>query len=181
MAFGAEESGLLGSTAFAARPSIPLRNIAAVLNVDGVNVLGPTRDIGALGLDQSSLGRDFARAAAAEKLAVSTNDDALLKGYFFRSDHFPLVRMGVPALSLQAGVDFVDQASDFGRKQQEDYNARRYHQPSDQVRPGFRYDGAEQAMRVIIRVALAVAESPGQPVWDAESEFREAGAKRVGR
>ena len=181
MAFGAEESGLLGSTAFAARPSIPLRNIAAVLNVDGLNLLGRTRDIAALGLDQSSLGRDFARAAAAEKLIVSTNDDALLKGYFFRSDHFPLVRVGVPALSLQAGNDFVGQPADFGRRQEEEHNARRYHQPADEVLASFRYDGAEQAMRVVLRVALAVAEAPAQPVWSAESEFREAGAKRTGR
>ena len=181
MAFGAEESGLLGSTAFAARPSIPLRNIAAVLNVDGVNLFGRTRDIAALGLDQSSLGRDFERAAAAEKLTVSTNEDALLKGYFFRSDHFPLVRAGVPALSLQGGNDFVGQPADFGRKQEEEYNAKRYHQPSDEVLPSFRYDGAEQAMRVILRVALAAAEAPAQPTWNAESEFREAGARRIGR
>lgn len=181
MAFGAEESGLLGSTAFAARPSIPLRHVAAVLNVDGVNVLGRTRDIAALGLDQSSLGRDFARAAAAETLTVSTNADALLKGYFFRSDHFPLVRVGVPALSLQGGTSFVGQPEDFGRKQEEEYNARRYHQPADEVLPTFRYDGAEQAMRVVLRVALAVADAPAQPTWSPESEFREAGAKRIGR
>lgn len=181
MAFGAEESGLLGSTAFAARPSIPLRHVAAVLNVDGVNVLGRTRDIAALGLDQSSLGRDFARAAAAEKLTVSTNADALLKGYFFRSDHFPLVRVGVPALSLQGGTSFVGQPEDFGRKQEEEYNARRYHQPADEVLPTFRYDGAAQAMRVVLRVALAVADAPAQPSWSPESEFRDAGAKRIGR
>lgn len=181
MAFGAEESGLLGSTAFAARPSIPLRNVAAVLNVDGVNLSGRTRDIAALGLDQSSLGRDFERAAAAEKLTVSTNEDALLKGYFFRSDHFPLVRAGVPALSLQGGNDFVGQPADFGRKQEEEYNAKRYHQPSDEILPSFRYDGAEQAMRVILRVALAAAEAPAQPTWNAGSEFREAGARRIGR
>ena len=179
MAFGAEESGLLGSTAFAARPSIPLRNIAAVLNVDVINVLGRTRDIAALGLDQSSLGRDFSRAAAAERLTVSTNDDALLKGYFFRSDHFPLVRAGVPALSLQPGTDFVAQPESFGRRQEEEYNARRYHQPADEVLPSFRYDGAEQVMRVILRVALAVAEAPGQPTWSAQSEFREAGTTRI--
>ncbi|HEU4828978.1 MAG TPA: M20/M25/M40 family metallo-hydrolase [Gemmatimonadales bacterium] len=179
MGFGAEESGLLGSTAFAARPSIPLRNIAAVLNVDGVNVLGPTRDIAALGLDQSSLGRTFAQAAAAEKLRVSTNEDALLKGYFFRSDHFPFVRAGVPALSLQAGNDFVGRPADFGQKQEAEYNANRYHQPSDEVMPGFRYEGAEQAMRVILRVALAVAEAPAQPTWSEGSEFREAGEKRI--
>jgi Zn-dependent M28 family amino/carboxypeptidase len=179
--FGAEESGLLGSIAYASRPTVPLRNLAAVLNVDVVNVLGRTRDIAALGLDQSSLGRDFARAAAAEKLRISTNEDALLKGYFFRSDHFPFVRAGVPALAIESGSEFVGQPDDFGRKQQEDYSAKRYHQPADEVLPSFRYDGAEQAMRVVLRVALAVANAPAQPAWSPQSEFREAGAKRTGR
>lgn len=178
MAFGAEESGLLGSTAYAARPSVPLGSIAAMLNVDGFNVAGPTRDISALGLDQSSLGEVFEAAAAAEGLEVSINQDALLKGYFFRSDHFPLVRAGVPALSLQDGTDFVGQPADFAKRMEEDYNARRYHQPADEVLPTFRYDGAEQAMRVIIRTALAVADAPQQPVWAERSEFREAGERR---
>ncbi|MGE5926175.1 MAG: M28 family peptidase [Gemmatimonadota bacterium] len=179
--FGAEESGLLGSTAFAARPTLALRNLAAVLNTDVVNVLGRTRDISALGIDQSSLGRDFTRAAEAEGLRISIDEDALLRGSFFRSDHFPFVRAGVPALSLQSGGIFADRPADFGRRQEEDYTANRYHQPADEVLPFFRYDGAEQAMRVIVRLAVAVAAAPGQPTWSATSEFREAGARRLGR
>ncbi len=181
MAFGAEESGLLGSTAYAARPSIPLRNIAAVINVDVVNVLGRTRDIGALGVDQSSLGTLFTRAAAAEGLTVSENPDAALKGYFFRSDHFPFVRAGVPALSMQGGTAFVGQPKDFAERAEKEYTELRYHQAADNVLPTFRYDGAEQVMRVIIRTALAAAEAAAQPTWSRTSEFREAGEARLRR
>jgi Zn-dependent M28 family amino/carboxypeptidase len=179
--FGAEEAGLLGSTAFAARPTLALRDLAAVLNTDVVNVLGRTRDIAALGVDQSSLGRDFTRAAAAERLQVSTDEDALLRGSFFRSDHFPFVRAGVPALSLQSGGMFVGQPADFGRRQEEEYTANRYHQPADEVLRSFRYDGAEQAMRVVVRLAVMVGNAPNQPTWSATSEFRQAGDQRLRR
>jgi Zn-dependent M28 family amino/carboxypeptidase len=179
MGFGAEESGLLGSTAYAARPTIPLRRIAALINVDGVNLAGRTRDVSALGTEHSTLGTTFTRAAAAEGLVVSISEEALLKGYFFRSDHFPFVRAGIPALSLQGSTDYIGKPADFARKQEEEYNATRYHQPSDELLPSFRYDGAEQVMRVVIRVALAAANAPTQPTWARTSEFREAGARRL--
>ncbi|HLS47878.1 MAG TPA: M28 family peptidase [Gemmatimonadales bacterium] len=179
MAFGAEESGLLGSTAYATRPTIALPNLAAVLNIDVVNLSGRTRDVSALGVDQSSLGEVFTRAARAESLEVSVSEDALLKGYFFRSDHFPFVRAGVPSLSLQSGTSFVGQPDGYAREQEDDYNANRYHQPADEVLPSFKYEGAEQVMRVVIRTALAAASAPSQPTWSEGSEFREAGLERV--
>ncbi len=179
MAFAAEESGLLGSTAFAERPSIPLQRLAAVLNVDVMNLSGRTRDASALGVDQSSLGGDFTRAAAAEGLRVTTNKDALIKGSFFRSDHFPFAKAGVPALSVENGLDFVGHAPEWGQAQADDYVAHRYHQPSDEVLPSFNYDGAVQQIRVVLRTAMAVAAAPGQPSWNAGSEFRAAGEARL--
>ncbi|HJP58027.1 MAG TPA: M28 family peptidase [Gemmatimonadales bacterium] len=179
MAFAAEESGLLGSTAYAASPTIPLRRIAAVLNLDVMNLAGRTRDVAALGVDQSSLGRVFTAAAAAEGLRVSENEEALIKGSFFRSDHFPFARAGVPALSLESGTDFVGRPAGWGREQAEDYTAHRYHQPSDEILPSFNYEGAVQQARVIVRTAAAVAAAPAQPVWNPSSEFRAAGEARL--
>ena len=179
MGFAAEESGLLGATAYAAEPSIPLSRIAAVLNMDVMNLYGRTRDIAALGVDQSSLGKVFAAAAAAENLRVTVNQDALIRGSFFRSDHFPLARAGVPALSLESGSDFVGKPKGWGEEQSKEYNESRYHQPSDELLPWFTYDGAVQQVRVIVRTAVAAADSPRQPVWTAGSEFREAGERRV--
>ena len=179
MAFAAEESGLLGSTAYAARPTIPLKQIAAVLNMDVMNLYGRTRDIAALGVDQSSLGRLFTAAAKQEALRVTTNQDALIKGSFFRSDHFPFARAGVPALSLESGLDFVGKPEGWGKEKQQEYTDQRYHQPGDQLLPWYSYDGAVQQLRVIVRTAVAAAEAPGQPVWAAGSEFRAAGEARV--
>jgi Zn-dependent M28 family amino/carboxypeptidase len=178
--FAAEESGLLGSTAYAARPSIPLARIAAVLNMDVMNLYGRTRDISALGVDQSSLGKLFTTAAAAENLRVTVNEDALVRGSFFRSDHFPLARAGVPALSLEGGTDFVGKPKGWGEEQSKEYTDKRYHQPGDELLPWFTYDGVLQQLRVVLRTAVAVADAPRQPVWSAGSEFREAGERRSG-
>jgi Zn-dependent M28 family amino/carboxypeptidase len=179
MAFAAEESGLLGSEAFAERPTLPLRSLAAVLNMDVMNLYGRTRDIAALGLDQSSLGRVFTRAAAAESLKVTSDSLALIQGSFFRSDHFPFAKAGVPALSLESGHSFVGRPEGWGEQQQREYTAKRYHQPQDELLGWFTMDGAIQQVRVILRAALAVADAPGQPTWNSGSEFRAAGADRL--
>ncbi|HXI21131.1 MAG TPA: M20/M25/M40 family metallo-hydrolase [Gemmatimonadales bacterium] len=178
MAFGAEESGLLGSQAFAERPTVPLKDLAAVLNMDVMNLYGRTRDISALGLDQSSLGRVFELSARAEGLRVVEDSTSLIQGSFFRSDHFPFAKAGVPALSLESGHDFEGRPPGWGEEQQKEYTAHRYHQPQDEILPWFTMDGAVQQIRVILRTALAVADAPTQPAWNPSSEFRAAGEAR---
>jgi Zn-dependent M28 family amino/carboxypeptidase len=177
--FTAEEAGLLGSQALVAKPTIPLRLIAAILNLDVMNLYGRTRDVSALGLDQSSLGAVFTRAAAAEGLKVTINHDALLRGSYFRSDHFPFAKAGVPGTSIENGDQYIGQPPDYGSRKKNEYTEKRYHQPSDQVLPWFTYDGASQQLRVIVRTAVAVANAPVQPTWNRSSEFRQAGEERV--
>lgn len=179
MAFSAEESGLLGSQAYATRPTVPLKRLAGMLNMDVMNLYGRTRDVSALGVDQSSLGRIFAAAAAAEGLKVTVDSGSLIRGSFFRSDHFPFARVGVPALSLESGHDFMGHPAGWGEARQAEYTDRRYHQPQDELLPWFTMDGAVQQMKVILRTALAVANSPAQPTWSEGSEFRAAGEARL--
>ena len=176
--FTAEESGLLGSQALVAKPTLPLSRIAAILNLDVMNLYGRTRDVSALGLDQSSLGPVFRGAAAAENLQVSINKDALLHGSYFRSDHFPFARAGVPGTSIQNGEQYIGKPKDYGHEKKAEYTEKRYHQPSDEILPWFTYDGAVQQLRVILRTAVAVGNAPTQPNWNRTSEFREAGEKR---
>lgn len=177
--FAAEESGLIGSQALADHPPVPLRDVATILNLDVMNLYGRTTDVSALGLDQSSLGKVFTAAAAAEGLKVSTNQEALLTGSYFRSDHFSLARVGVPGTSIENGSSYVGRPEGWGREQKEKYTAERYHQPSDQMQSWFTYGGVVQQLRVTVRTALAVADAPSQPVWSRTSEFREAGERRV--
>lgn len=166
----AEESGLLGSEAYVQRPLLPLAQTAAVLNLDLTNVRGATRTIGALGRDRSTLGPVIAAAAQAEGLTVESKPD--IRGAFFRSDHFPFARAGVPALSIFPGDDFVGRAPGWGEEQENIYNQQRYHQPSDAYQPTFRYDGMAQQVRITVRVAQAIANDPAMPRWLPSSEFQ---------
>ncbi len=166
----AEESGLLGSEAYVQHPLLPLAQTAAVLNLDVANVRGVTRGIGALGMDRSTLGPVFESAARAEGLTVESQPD--IRGSFFRSDHFPFARSGVPALSIRPGVDFVGRPNGWGQEQENIYNEQRYHQPSDEYQPTFRYAGMAQEVRVTVRTARAIANAPGMPRWLPSSELQ---------
>jgi len=166
----AEESGLLGSEAYVQRPLVPLGQTAAVLNLDVTNVRGATRDIGALGVDRSTLGPVFEAAARAESLIVESQPD--VRGSFFRSDHFPFARSGVPALSIKRGVDFGGRPKEWGVEQENVFNQERYHPPSDEYKPTFRFDGMAQQVRVTVRAARAIANSPSMPRWLPSSEFQ---------
>src|SRR5437879_2812449 len=173
----AEESGLLGSEAYTRDPLVPLEQTAAVINLDVTNVRGATRDIDALGVDRSTPGAVFDAAARAESLAVVHEPD--VRGSFYRSDHFPFSKAGVPALSIQPGRDFVGRPAGWGEQQAELYGRERYHQPGDEYQPTFTYAGMAQEVRVAMRVALAVANAPGMPRWLPNSEFqRPAGRAR---
>jgi Zn-dependent M28 family amino/carboxypeptidase len=179
VSFTGEEKGLLGSAALAQRPPIPLSRVAAILNLDVANLYSPTRDISVLGGDQSSLGAVFERAARAEGLRVTPDESALVRGAFFRSDHFPLARAGVPGLSFEIGDDAVGHPAGWMEEQKTIYNRERYHQPADEILPWYTAGGALQQVRVLARAAILIADAPAQPAWNATSEFRQAGETRV--
>lgn len=181
VAFTGEEKGLLGAQAFATRPPVPLARVAAMINVDVTNVYTATADVSALGLDQSTLGTLFHQAARAERLRVSEDSSSLLRGSFFRSDHFPLVKAGVPALSLEMGSEAVGRPAGWLRQHLDAYNRERYHQVDDEILPWFDLAGTMQQARVVIRVALAAGNGAQRPAWNRNSEFRAAGdALRAG-
>jgi Zn-dependent M28 family amino/carboxypeptidase len=176
--FTGEEKGLIGSSALAARPPIPLSRVAAILNLDEANLFAPTRDISALGLDQSSLAGVFERAARAEGLRVTVDSQGMVQGSFFRSDHFPMARAGVPGVSIEIGDDAVGHPTGWMKEQKASYNADRYHQPADEILPWYTVEGALQQGRVVARMALMVGNAATQPTWNASSEFRQAGETR---
>jgi Zn-dependent M28 family amino/carboxypeptidase len=172
----AEESGLLGSEAYVLDPLVPLDQTAAVVNIDVANVRGATRDIDALGIDRSTLGPVFQAAAGAESLSVVHRPD--VRGAFYRSDHFPFAKAGVPALSILPGVDFVGRPAGWGREEEERYVRERYHQPSDEYRASFTYEGMAQEVRVALRVTLVVADAPALPQWLPSAEFQRSSTTR---
>lgn len=175
----AEESGLLGAEWYARHPLVPLSRTAAALNLDGANLEGRTRDLVPLGADRSELGETVREAAGAEGLALRP-DPHPEQGMFFRQDHFPLARAGVPALALDHGLDYLDRPAGWGEEWYGEFVSRHYHQPSDAFREGLDYGGAVQQGRVLLRTALAVASAARMPEWSPGAEFGRRGEERVG-
>ncbi|HET6230591.1 MAG TPA: M28 family peptidase [Longimicrobiaceae bacterium] len=170
MSTTAEESGLLGSEWYARNPLFPLATTAAMLNVDGANLFGRTHDVGPLGADRSDLGDVVSQAAADEGMHVAPEAHPE-QGMFFRQDHFPLARAGVPALAMDHGMDYEGRPRGWGEQQHADFVANHYHQPSDAYRDDFDYSGALQQARILLRTAVAVASADELPQWSPGAEF----------
>jgi Zn-dependent M28 family amino/carboxypeptidase len=166
----AEESGLLGSEYFAAHPPLPIGQVAANINIDGVNYLGRTTDIVMLGSERSSLGTAFATLAKARGRVVG-EDTHPERGYFFRSDHFPLAKAGVPALSLSEPKSFEGPDAAALLAKQEAYNDKDYHQPSDEFDPSWDFSGAADDLKLLTAVAWQVAAAPAMPTYNDGDQF----------
>ncbi|MEX0907819.1 MAG: M28 family peptidase [Gemmatimonadota bacterium] len=160
----AEEAGMLGATWYTRQPLIPLARTVAALNVDGANVWGETDDVAAVGLERSTLGSAFERQAAALGLRVE-GERSPAQGFYFRSDHFPFARAGVPALYLDHGTAFRGRSAAWGDSVLTRYQTRRYHSPSDDFDPAFDLAGAAQQGRQAFLVGYDVASSPEPPRW----------------
>ncbi len=167
----AEESGLLGAQHYALHPAVPLSRTLAVLNLDGLNIFGPTRDLSPLGAERSTLWQVLEQAARAERMTLSP-DPMPEQGSFYRSDHFPLARAGVPAASLDSGLLFVDRPPEWGRQVADRYIAQHYHQPSDEAGPELDCRGMAQVARVALRAGLALSGSDAWPDWNSGQEFQ---------
>ena len=172
----AEESGLLGSEYFASHPPLPMDRLAANINVDGANYLGRTKDIVMLGSDRSSLGTMFAELAKARGRIVG-EDTHPERGYFFRSDHFPFAKAGVPALSLSEPKQFEGPNAAALLAQQEAYNGKDYHQPSDEYHSSWDFSGAAEDMKLLTALAWQVAAAPVMPTYTDGDQFAQARKK----
>jgi Zn-dependent M28 family amino/carboxypeptidase len=169
----AEESGLLGAEFFAQHPTIPIDQVVANINVDGINYLGPTRDIVLLGADRSTLG-PMAETLAKERGRVIGADQHPERGYFFRSDHFPLAKAGVPALSISEPREFTGPDADALKKKQEAYNETDYHQPSDEYDASWNFAGAVEDLKLLAQLAWRVAADPQMPRYNEGDQFANA-------
>lgn len=171
LATTAEEQGLLGSRYYTEFPLWPLDETLANINVDNnLPMWGRTRDVMVIGFGASELD-DYLRDAAAEQQQTLTPDREPEKGYYYRSDHFNFAKVGVPALSVNDGVDYVGKPPGFGEQKQAEYTARDYHAPSDHVQPGWELSGFAEQAKLLMAVGYRVAHAPRFPEWKPESEF----------
>ncbi len=171
LAVAAEEQGLLGSKHFAENPTVPLNKVVAGLNMDGLNYYGATKDLEVVGFGFSELDSYLERAASNEGryLVPDQNPE---KGYYFRSDHFELAKFGVPMIYPGAGIDHLTLGKEYGQKKADDYVKNDYHQPSDEVKDDWVFDGAISDLRLFYDVGLMIANSGDWPNWVEGNHFR---------
>jgi Zn-dependent M28 family amino/carboxypeptidase len=165
----AEEAGLLGAEYYASHPLRPLETTVANINFDAL-LPGPVDpNIVIIGFGKGDAQDWLARAAAAKGRTLIP-DPAPQAGAFYRSDHFPLARRGVPVLFPSAGFTGASEAS-------KDYVRNRYHQPSDEWDPSWRFDGAAEDLQLAFQVAREFADTRAWPSWARGSEFAAERAK----
>ena len=179
MAVTAEEKGLLGSEYYGANPVYPLSKTVVNLNMDGLPLGGPSRDVVVVGAGKGTIEDDLAKAAADQGRAIAL-DPVPEAGHYYRSDHFPFAKRGVPALHAGAGEDLIKGGREAGASERKDYIVNRYHQPADEWKPDWDYSGAIQDLNLLYTLGHDLANSKLWPEWKPGAEFkaiRDASAK----
>jgi Zn-dependent M28 family amino/carboxypeptidase len=167
-----EESGLPGSKYYVAHPTFPLDKIAGVVNLDAMSVAGRSHDLVITGKGNSEL-EDMLKVYADQQGRVLTPESNTAAGYYFRSDHFNFAKAGVPALYAKGGNDLVEGGVAAGKIASEEY-AKRYHQPSDEVHDGWRYDGIVEDLDALHGVGRDLASGDRWPNWYEGNPFKAA-------
>jgi Zn-dependent M28 family amino/carboxypeptidase len=168
-----EEKGLLGSTYYATHPLYPLAKTVADLNVDAWIPDGRQKNFTIRGTAKLDLVNDVVAAGKAQG-RYFTPDPHPETGGFYRSDHFPFAKVGVPAISLSAGLDLVNGGTARGEAIAQAYNKNNYHQPSDEWHADWDWSGVAENAELLHQVGLKLANSRYWPNWSADSEFRAA-------
>ena len=167
----AEEKGLLGSEYYASKPLYPTGQTVAVINMDALDPGGRAKNFTTSGSAKSDLlDRLIADGKAAGMKYVT--DPHPESGGFFRSDHFPFAKRGVPALSFGSGNDLVDGGIAAGEAEGKKYVTERYHQPADEFEASWTFAGVVHDMQILYKVGSDLANSDAWPNWAADSEFR---------
>ncbi len=173
----AEEQGLLGAEYYSLHPLVPLRKTVANVNIDGVNFFGKTSDFSALGAERSSIAAVIDEAAKERNLTVE-GDTRPEQGFFFRSDHFPFARVGVPSISLRHGDNFVTPLKGEPEAFFKDYTAKYYHQASDEYKEWWDISAMIQEAELALAIGVKLANSPAMPRFKDSDEFSAADKQR---
>ena len=171
--FTAEESGLLGSEYYAANPIYPLEKTVGGFNMDSANVYGRTAGFRVVGYGQSDFDDRMATVVQAQGRVVEPDGNPASGGYF-RSDHFPLAKRGVPMAYAASGGEFRDEPIAARNAARSDYTSRRYHQADDEWSADWDYAGQIEDLNVYLTVGRDLANSRVWPQWKPGSEFAPA-------
>ena len=174
-----EESGLLGSLYYTKHPVFPMDKTVADINMDAMDVIGPTKNLQIIGNGQSQL-EDMLKAALKKQGRYASPDATPQNGFYYRSDHFSFAKAGVPALMTQTGNDKVEGGTAAGKAALDDYTAHRYHTPLDNFDPKWDFRGVAEDTQALYEVGRELSLSDQWPKWNKDSEFRARREKMMG-
>ena len=172
IALTAEEQGLLGSAYYAAHPIFPLAQTIGGLNMDGLNYFGPTNDVTVVGYGMSELDGYLAKNAKAQGRILKP-DPVPQNGYYYRSDHFELAKLGVPMLYPNIGLDHKEKGIEYGTLKEDEYTANHYHGPSDEYDSSWKLNGAVEDLQLYFLTGNDIVNSSDWPEWGDDTEFKE--------
>lgn len=172
-AVGGEEQGLLGSKFFAENPTLEPGKMAAVINMDGTNIIGRTHDVNVIGYGKSNLDK-LVQAVAKTQKRIVTPDHFPDRGYYYRSDQFSLAKIGVPGVYLHSGIEAVGKPAGWGKQKLDEWVEKTYHQPSDEYSEDWNLTGAIEDTRLLYEVGKRVANQVEMPAWTEGDEFEAA-------
>jgi Zn-dependent M28 family amino/carboxypeptidase len=165
----AEEKGLLGSEYYAAHPLYPLETTVANINMDSLGLFGRTRDFVTFGANTVV---DEIAATGAKRGRTLSPDPRPEAGSFFRSDHFPLSKAGVPAVSFKPGEDLLKGGKEKGAALREEFTAKKYHQQKDEWSDTMDFTGIAEDVTLLYEVGRSLATTARWPEWKEGSEFK---------
>jgi Zn-dependent M28 family amino/carboxypeptidase len=166
----AEEQGLLGSEFLGKHPPISAGRISLDLNYDDLPPLGAPEEVEVSGAERTTFYRTV--EATAKDFRLTIRPDAHPEaGHFYRSDHFSLARVGIPAFSVNEGVKYKGHDEAWGLKQDQEYNEKHYHQPSDEYHPDMDFTGDATMARFGFVLGWQAASLPQVVGWEKGDEF----------
>jgi len=169
----AEEQGLLGSQFLGMHPPVPAGEIALDLNYDMLLPIGVPRSVNLGGAERLDFWPTVERVAKGFDLALEP-DPMPSAGHYYRSDHFSLARVGIPAFSVDQGELFEGHDEAWGRAQDEDYVDHHYHQPSDEYRADWDFRGNAKLARFGFVLGWLASAQPKAVEWLPGDEFERA-------
>ena len=173
LAVTAEEKGLLGTEYYAANPLRPLATTAGVINMDGPFAAAASRDFSISGSAKLDLLTMLTEVAGTQGRRYSP-DAKPEAGSFYRSDHFPFAKRGVPALSYSGGRDLVVGGTARGKELADAYTRDKYHQPADEYDPNWDKSSVQSDLTILYTLGRRLADGRNWPNWSSDSEFRAA-------
>jgi Zn-dependent M28 family amino/carboxypeptidase len=175
----AEEQGLLGSEYLGQHPPIPAGSITLDLNYDDVKPLGAPQEVEVSGAERTTFYPTV--QATAKDFRLTIRPDARPEaGHYYRSDHFSLARVGIPAFSINEGMKFKGHDEAWGLAQDKEYTEKHYHQPSDEYYPDMDFTANAAMARFGFALGWQAASMQKTIGWSKNDEFAPARDKSQG-